>query len=338
MSSFQKKHDDSLIASPWRFKADNNEQTWLFKHAPHPDKAGYLLIATDLNSILFESLTASSIPSRLAALADISPSQRPNTSHSTSDTDVENIASMIEDTLDKIGGLMGDWWDEVTLQIRDDDFYDRIMLLSTEDFTWSFNLTSNRELRDRTPLTFISRHLIQPLSSLLATSYNTKIPHGCSSVNTLARLLSQEGLAEEIATASKSGPSRSTKGKSPAKRARTKDPSPTISRHRVEDIKKEDNGSPGPQTSSSEAVRTSRIATQASPTLKEDISSPTLTPEPTPSPTDTTPEPTPTPLGQSPRPARSRKIIHAYASSPKIAKPNQDPSPSCIAETQSEVS
>jgi hypothetical protein len=39
------------------------------KYAPHPERAGYLFVATDLETVTFEELSATSVPTRLGSIA-----------------------------------------------------------------------------------------------------------------------------------------------------------------------------------------------------------------------------------------------------------------------------
>ncbi|KAK8846552.1 hypothetical protein IAR55_005638 [Kwoniella newhampshirensis] len=167
MTGSASEHDDILLAVPWQVKSDQNGKSHLFKYARHPDRTGYIFLTTDLTSINNEILYGHSLQSRLLA--------------STQLLDVDDQAQWdgYDDPFDKVDegmkrlkSMMGGDWDEVQLEVKTDEDYDLVMVLRTNTFAWIFNLT---EMKGRRPLALLSRHLLAPLTSLIAQDRSLRL-------------------------------------------------------------------------------------------------------------------------------------------------------------------
>jgi len=144
------KHDRALLGVPWLSGGG-----WLFKYAPHPDRAGYVFVATDLEIVLFESLTAPSIPSRLQSIAS-SQSQRGSSSQRT-EGDIVRAAEQVLNQLEGQVMLPGRTWAAAEVGVWEHAFYvscthpssssrvaeaqDRVVEVTSGQFHWVFNMT-----------------------------------------------------------------------------------------------------------------------------------------------------------------------------------------------------
>ncbi|KAK4684176.1 hypothetical protein P7C73_g6026, partial [Tremellales sp. Uapishka_1] len=167
------KHDVALLASPWLTKAERSSgKRYLFKYARHPEREGYVFLVTDLESVHFESLTTPSLANRFEQVArrSINP-ERPHLHETPSQIDLNEIKKQTEESLEMLGEMFGDDWGDVTLELGTDDFFDAVYILSSPGFCWIFNTT---ELKDRQPLQIITRHLLTPVTSLLASKCSIK--------------------------------------------------------------------------------------------------------------------------------------------------------------------
>jgi hypothetical protein len=79
-----------------------------------------------LNRVLFESLTAPSIPSRLLQLGTKDVKSAPNLHHSSSQIDVTDVIGQAEGLLGSLAEITGcEDWGEVEMSVEDHDFYVR---------------------------------------------------------------------------------------------------------------------------------------------------------------------------------------------------------------------
>ncbi|WVQ83795.1 hypothetical protein IAT38_005939 [Cryptococcus sp. DSM 104549] len=150
-------YDEVLLGAPWVPKQDGEGKTRLFKFAKHPDRTGYIFLTTDLATVSYEILIGSALSSRLTSSAKLIPaSQRQD--------EEGELMDRVESAVQRIGEVMEDLA-EAEMGVREDRNYDRVATLKTTNFAWIFNLT---DLRGSKPLSVISRHLLSPLSSLIA--------------------------------------------------------------------------------------------------------------------------------------------------------------------------
>jgi hypothetical protein len=84
--------------------------------------------ATDLERVLFESLTAPSIPPRLLQLNDNDNNNddKPEIQHSSSQMDVTSLVGQAEKVLDDLKGLLNgdeDEWSDVELELEEHQYF-----------------------------------------------------------------------------------------------------------------------------------------------------------------------------------------------------------------------
>ncbi|RSH90056.1 hypothetical protein EHS25_001389 [Saitozyma podzolica] len=241
MSELEEDLSAALLPSPW-LAAPTASPPWLLKHAPHPHRPGYVLLLTDLSSVYLEVLTAPSVPSRIREVKRATPSSASGDSRGKGKgknqsgvnsaarwlAELEEVGDVIKESemaLKRIGGVM-DRWEEVQMEVREHDYHDRVLEVTTSDFAWLFNLT---ELNGREPLRVLADHLIAPLAHALASEQSIALPRSTVPVEALVGLLSHKEIAEQLARpTSVKSPKRSKKPATPRKAPsrKTKSPSP----------------------------------------------------------------------------------------------------------------
>lgn len=110
------------------------------KYAPHPDRAGYLFIATDLETVCFEALTTTGVTSRHGEVAtrlnDFDAPQPGTLSLEEEQKQIDETLASLEELFDGGNSLAG-----VTISAERDDYYDLVIVLRSPKLNWQFNLT-----------------------------------------------------------------------------------------------------------------------------------------------------------------------------------------------------
>ncbi|WOO77718.1 uncharacterized protein LOC62_01G001282 [Vanrija pseudolonga] len=189
MSMYNERYDDALSKAAWVSKRAGG-RTYLFKYAPHPDRPGYLFVATDLETVHFEALTAPSVPTRLGQIA-------------ARDGDGEDVASLPFDEAqrrtDESLAALADAFDAglpgASVEAEADDYFDAVFTLRSGSLSWLFNMTS--ELRGRQPLAFVSKHLLRPLSDLLSQDRGVE-PSGDTPADVVGSVVADSGVARAL--------------------------------------------------------------------------------------------------------------------------------------------
>ena len=79
------------------------------------------LQATNLERVLYESLTAPSIPPRLSEIAQAA--KKPKSQKSESQVDVDDIVAQSQRTLKDLENVMAKKWNETEVEIKKHHFY-----------------------------------------------------------------------------------------------------------------------------------------------------------------------------------------------------------------------
>ncbi|KAL1408347.1 hypothetical protein Q8F55_005155 [Vanrija albida] len=177
MSMYNERYDDALFKAAWVSKRAGG-RTFLFKYAPHPDREGYLFVATDLETVHFEALTATSVPTRLGQIAARTGGEAPDEA----------------EALTRLADVFDSGWASATVDTDDDDYFDAVFELRAGTFSWLFHMT---ELRGRQPLAFVSKQLLRPLSGLLAQDRGVE-PAGDSPAEAVGAVVADAGVARAL--------------------------------------------------------------------------------------------------------------------------------------------
>ncbi|ORX36106.1 hypothetical protein BD324DRAFT_630196 [Kockovaella imperatae] len=188
MSSFQDKHDRVLRDVPWLSK-EIDGQAWLFKYASHPERAGYVVLATNLEQVYFESVTGEAISARLNELSQSSQKR------SESQIGSFNIMARVDDTLTELGGIMSERWQDNKLKAGTHHFYDKVFSIQDGDFEWSFFLS---ELELRRCLSLIGQHLVLPLARMIGKDNSISVSPSSTPSLAIAMILQDETVADKL--------------------------------------------------------------------------------------------------------------------------------------------
>jgi len=88
------------------------------KYAPHPDRKGYLLAATDLETVTFEEMSASSVPTRLGIIATMDGEEDP-----TAGMGYNEQQEKSEETLKTLAGVFDGGWSKTEVERDVDDYF-----------------------------------------------------------------------------------------------------------------------------------------------------------------------------------------------------------------------
>lgn len=110
------------------------------KYALHPDRAGYLFIATDLETVCFEALTTTGVTTRVGEVAtrmnDFDAPQPGSLPLEEEQKQIEETLAALEGMFDGGNSLAG-----ATVLAERDDYYDLVITLRSPKLNWQFNLT-----------------------------------------------------------------------------------------------------------------------------------------------------------------------------------------------------
>lgn len=108
------------------------------KYAPHPDRAGYLFVATDLETVLFEALTATAIPTRLS---DVATRLNDFDAPEAGSLSLEDEQRQSEETLQGLAEMFDGSLSGASISAERDDYYDLVLVVRSPSLNWQFNLT-----------------------------------------------------------------------------------------------------------------------------------------------------------------------------------------------------
>ncbi|OCF76411.1 hypothetical protein I204_02106 [Kwoniella mangroviensis CBS 8886] len=191
MPGLSEEHDTLLLGSSWLGKKDQHGKTHLFKHCPIPDKQSFVLLTTNLETIYFHSPAPEDIPAVpwevdhpfLLSTQDLIRDQF-------SDEPLEQVEGLVE----RIKLMVEERWDEVQLLIEVEDGV-KVAYMRMDDFAWRFVLN---ELTSSQSIPFLTRHLLQPLTGIIATDRSIPSPTSVSPFESSSRLISDPEIMRAI--------------------------------------------------------------------------------------------------------------------------------------------
>ncbi|WVQ68726.1 uncharacterized protein L199_006935 [Kwoniella botswanensis] len=191
MPGLSEEHDTLLLGSSWLGKKDQHGKTHLFKYCTTPDKQSFILLTTNLETIYFHSPAPEDIPAVpwevdhpfLLSTQDLIREQF-------SDEPIEQVEGLVE----RIKLMVEERWDEVQLLIEVEDGV-KVAYMRMEDFAWRFVLN---ELTSSQSIPFLTRHLLQPLTGIIATDRSIPLPTSLAPSESSSRLISDPEIMRAI--------------------------------------------------------------------------------------------------------------------------------------------
>ncbi|WWD00059.1 hypothetical protein V866_006967 [Kwoniella sp. B9012] len=191
MPGLSEEHDTLLLGSSWLGKKDPHGKTHLFKYCTTPDKQSFVFLTTNLETIYIHSPAPEDIPAVpwevdhpfLLSTQDLIREQF-------SDEPLEQVEGLVE----RIKLMVEERWDEVQLLIEVEDGV-KVAYMRTEDFAWRFVLD---ELTSSQSIPFLTRHLLQPLTGIIATDRSIPLPTSLAPFESSSRLISDPEIMRAI--------------------------------------------------------------------------------------------------------------------------------------------
>lgn len=91
------------------------------KYAPYPERKGYLFVATDLETVYFEALTGTSIPTRIAEVAR--REEGDEASDAVAELGYDEQQQRTEESLNALSEAFEGGWSAATMDAESDDYF-----------------------------------------------------------------------------------------------------------------------------------------------------------------------------------------------------------------------
>ncbi|OCF39140.1 hypothetical protein I317_07081 [Kwoniella heveanensis CBS 569] len=295
--------DRKLLDAPWLGKKDQNGTSRLFKYAHTPDGASYILVTTDLTSIEVHIPPASEISSIPWSTEHSFLARTQELIQSSGFEEEEDEDQQLGLILDRLGEMMSaSQWNDVQVLAETEEKEQNVLYLKADGFGWRFPLSP---LNPTEHLQFIARHLISPLTNLVAQDRSIPIPSSTraqSPFDPTVKLISDPETSRAIKRVSSSGAttttsqSRSTVKAKPAQKSRSPELEVDVNMDLTSEV-----GSPTPRRPVRHAInhsqRTTKLASEGlqSPTKKSSLHPPVLSDSSSLAPSSSPPRSTPPP-------------------------------------------
>ncbi|WVR04226.1 hypothetical protein IAU60_001226 [Kwoniella sp. DSM 27419] len=176
-------HDSLLLTSPWLGRKDQHGRTHLVKYAEETNGTGY---TTDFDTIHLSSALSPGISTALwdGTHPDILLAQELIQA-----SEVDDPEAQADVILQRLREMLGEGWDETHLAVEDEAEG------LVDDFGWRFPMVP---VDPGQTLSLISRHLLQPLTSIIAQDRSIPIPTSSRGGETASRLICDPEISRAI--------------------------------------------------------------------------------------------------------------------------------------------
>ncbi|WVQ97539.1 hypothetical protein IAU59_004653 [Kwoniella sp. CBS 9459] len=160
-----------LLDAPWVGKKDQHGRSRLFKYAPTPDGTSYIMVTTDLTSIEVHNPASSEISSIPWSTEHPFLAQTQDLIQSSGLEEEEDEQRGL--ILDRLGEMMSASWNDVQVMCEEEEDEQPVIYIKADHFGWRFPLSP---LDSTQHISFIARHLVAPLTNLIAQDRGIPIP------------------------------------------------------------------------------------------------------------------------------------------------------------------